>query len=87
MSVRKSSISRAGSYEEMGDYWDSHDVSEVWDQTKPVDFEIVISSERRYYPVEKTLSQKLSRIADAQGISAETLINLWIQEKIVQSES
>jgi hypothetical protein len=87
MSERKSSISKASSYEEIGEYWDNHDVTGVWDQTRPVEFEVAISSERRYYPIEKTLSQKLSQIADAQGISAETLVNLWIQEKIVQSES
>ncbi|HSU81211.1 MAG TPA: CopG family antitoxin [Thermoanaerobaculia bacterium] len=82
MSDRKSSISKARSYEEMGEYWDTHDASEAWDQGAPVEFEIDIKSDKRYYPIEKTLSQKLTQIARAQGVSAETLINLWIQEKI-----
>jgi hypothetical protein len=82
MSGRKSSISKASSYEEMGEYWDTHDAGETWDQGEPVEFKIDIKSDKRYYPIEKTLSQKLTQIARAQGVSAETLINLWIQEKI-----
>ena len=84
--ARKSSISGASSYEQMGEYWDTHSLDEVWDQTKPVEFEIDIRSERRYYPIEKTLSQRLHQIAEAQGVSSETLINLWVQEKVAQSK-
>ena len=80
MSEPKSSLSGARSYLEMGEYWDRHDVGEVWDRTTPAEFEIEIKSERRYYPVERTLSQKLTRVAEAQGVSPETLINLWLQE-------
>lgn len=86
MSVRKASISKGSSYEEIGEYWDAHDASEAWDQGSPVEFEIDIRSERRYYPIEKTLSQRLGQIAEAQGISAETLINLWVQEKVSESK-
>jgi len=85
MSDHKASISQGRSYEEIGEYWDAHEVSEIWDETKPVEFEIDIRSERRYYPIEKALSRKLNQIAEAQGVSPETLINLWVQEKVTQS--
>jgi hypothetical protein len=83
---RKSSISNARSYEEMGEYWDAHSVDEVWDRTEPVEFEIDIKSERHYYSIEKDLSKKLHQIAEAQGVSSETLINLWVQEKVAGSK-
>ena len=73
---------RIEKYEEIGEYWEAHDAGEAWDKGEPVEFEIDIKSERRYYPIEKTLSRKLNQIARAQGVSAETLINLWLQEKI-----
>lgn len=73
---------RARSYAEMGEHWDTHDAGDAWDQGEPVEFEIDIKSDKRYFPIEKSLSQKLTQIARAQGVSAETLINLWIQEKI-----
>jgi len=82
MSEPKASISKGRSYKEIGEYWDTHDAGEAWDQGEPVEFEIDIKSEKRYYSIEKTLSQKLTQIARAQGVSAETLINLWVQEKV-----
>ena len=34
MSEGKSSISKATSYEEAGEYWDEHDLGEIWEQTR-----------------------------------------------------
>ena len=44
MSKGKTSISKASSYEEIGDYWDEHDVGEIWEQTEEVEFEVDIQS-------------------------------------------
>ncbi|MFY9823048.1 MAG: hypothetical protein WAM82_16825 [Thermoanaerobaculia bacterium] len=85
MSDHESSLSRSRSYREIGEYWDSHDAGE--DQLVPAEFEVDIRSEKRYYPIEKLLSQKLDRIAATQGVSPETLINLWVQEKVDRSQS
>jgi hypothetical protein len=82
MKENKSSISGAQSYQEIGEYWDAHDLSEHWEQTEPVEFEVDIESEKTYYAVETALSAKLRSIAERQGVSAETLLNLWVQEKI-----
>jgi hypothetical protein len=86
MSVHKASTSQGRSYEEIGEYWDIHDASEAWDRGEPVEIEFDIKSERRYYPIEKSLSKRLNQIAAAQGVSAETLINLWLQEKVAQAK-
>jgi tRNA (cmo5U34)-methyltransferase len=40
MDDNKSSISDAQSYEEIGEFWDTHDVSDYWEQTRPVEFEV-----------------------------------------------
>ncbi|MCK4311843.1 MAG: hypothetical protein KAW88_03810 [Candidatus Cloacimonetes bacterium] len=78
----KSSISKANSYKEIGDFWDSHDLSDYWDKGKEVEIDIDIKSEITLYAVEKDLSDKLQSIAQKQGVSADTLLNLWLQEKI-----
>ena len=44
----RSSISGGKSYKEIGDFWDTHDLSDHWDQTKPVEFEVDIESETTY---------------------------------------
>ena len=82
MGKSKSSISKAHSYQEIGEFWDTHDLSECWDQTKPVEFEVEIQSEAIYYPIERKLSAQIAKIARRRGVSRETLLNLWLQEKI-----
>ncbi len=82
MKKDKSSISKANSYKEIGDFWDSHDLSDYWDKGKEVEMGIDIESEIFLYAVEKSISDKLQEIAHKRGISADTLLNLWLQEKI-----
>ncbi|MGK7926568.1 MAG: hypothetical protein AB4290_15230 [Spirulina sp.] len=37
---KKTSISQAESYEEIGEFWDEHGSDEYWEQTYPVEFEV-----------------------------------------------
>ncbi len=66
---------------EAGEYWNTHSfVGEA--DVKEVHFDVDIQSVKYYYAVEKELAHKLSEIAKARGVSPETLLNLWIKEKI-----
>lgn len=87
MSKGKSTISQAQSYREIGDFWDTHDLADHWDQTEPVDFEVDIRSEATYFALDRQLSQRLARAAQERGVSAETLLNMWVQEKIQERET
>ena len=82
MNRNRSSLSEGHSYGEIGDHWDEHDLGEVWDRTEQADFEVDLKSIKHYYSVDRTLSERVTRIAREQGISPETLVNLWIQEKV-----
>jgi hypothetical protein len=84
MSEGRSSISQAKSYQEIAEFWDTHDLADYWDQTEPVEFEIDIQSEATYYALDRQLSHNLARAADERGVSAETLLNIWIQEKLTE---
>ncbi len=84
MEENKSSISKASSYQEIGEFWDAHDAGEVWDETEEVNFGVDLKSDVFYYAVETSLSSKLRSIAERRGVSAETLVNLWLQEKVNQ---
>ncbi len=79
----RSSISNARSYREMGEYWDTHDAGEIWEQTEQAEIEVDLQHERVYYPVGRSLSVRIAEIAREQGVSAETLLNLWVQEKVL----
>lgn len=56
----------------------------------PVDSEKVklsveLESDVHYFALENSLSAKLRLIAENRGMSAETLINLWLQEKVIKN--
>lgn len=80
----KTLISNANTYQDVGAFWDVHDATEFGEQTE-VEFDVNIQSQRRYYSLDKHLSLKLRGIARARGISEETLLNMWVQEKVSQS--
>ncbi len=84
MQGNKSSISEADSYEKIGGFWDTHDITDYWDQTEEVEFEVESGSQKTYFPVETNLSAKMSAIAKAHGVSAETLLNLWIERNVAK---
>jgi hypothetical protein len=82
MSEPRTPISGASSYRELGDYWDSHDLGEVWDATREVELEVDLRSRRRYVSLEPALSRRVAEIARTRGVSPETLVNLWVREKV-----
>ena len=82
MSRSRSSVSKARSYKGIGEFWDTHDLAEHWEQTEPVEFEIDLESEVAYYPLDVTLVARIRSIAKQRGVSPETLLNLWVQEKL-----
>jgi hypothetical protein len=51
-----SSISKVKFYKGIGEFWDTHDLGEFWNQTKKASFEVDIESEVTYYSVDKRLA-------------------------------
>ena len=82
----KTPISKASSYQDIGEFWDEHDATEVGDEAS-TDFDVNITSQRRYFPIDSQLSLKIKEVANRHGVSQETLLNLWVQEKINQIRS
>lgn len=82
MKKNKTSISRARSYKEIGEFWNTHDLADYWEKTETAEFEVDIQSEVTYYAVDKELAAKVQALAKRRGVSADTLLNLWIQERL-----
>ena len=85
MAKDKSSISKAKSYEEIGAFWDDHDLADYWDRTEPVEFEVDIESEVTCYALPDDLSKRLREKARDQGVSPQELLNLWVNEKLQEN--
>ena len=72
--------------EELWGFWDTHSSADYEDVMEPVEVEIDLSSSKVYCPVAKDLIRQLRRQARQQGVSTETLINLWLQERLCALE-
>lgn len=82
---KASSISKATSYEEIGEFWDEHGLDEYWEQTYPVEFEFELppnSEDKVYYGLDLKLSQKIVDLAKKRGVSSEELLSLWVRQKL-----
>jgi hypothetical protein len=87
MTKSKSSISEVRSYTDIGEFWDKHDLSDLWGKTRRVGFDVDITSEVTYYPIEQNLSTKIQLLARKQGLSSGTLVNLWLDQKMREQGS
>jgi hypothetical protein len=71
--------------EEFWGFWDTHSSADYEDTMEAVEVEINFSSSKVYLPVAKDLLSKVRVQARRQGVSPETLVNLWLQERLGSS--
>ena len=83
MPANKSSISKNNSLEKMGEFWDKHDFTEFDDPNAPdVEFDVTVA-----IPIEPDLLSDIEELAHKRGIKVETLVNLWLKEKVVETKA
>ncbi len=82
MAENRSSISKKRTYLEIGEYWDTHELPE---NSEEVEFEVELGSDVHYFALEDSLTSKLRSAAKKRGVSSETLLNLWLQEKLAET--
>jgi hypothetical protein len=70
------------SIEAAADFWDSHDLTEYEDQTTESEIRVDLVRRRRLFAVDPELAAKISDEASRRGLSAETLVNLWLNERL-----
>ena len=78
------SISQARTLDEIADFWDTHSLTEYWDQTREVDFE-VRAKRRRRITLDPDLYIRVEAQARERGILPETLVNLWLTERLQET--
>ena len=74
-------ISRAGTMEEVGEFWDTHSLADHWDQTREVIFE-VRAKRRRRVTIDPDVYSKIIAQARVRGVLPETLVNTWLTERL-----
>jgi len=79
---KRSSISQARTLEEMADFWDTHSLADYDDQTYEVEMTFDPSARRTYVGIEPELLDDLRRVAHQRRVSTQTLINLWLRQRV-----
>jgi hypothetical protein len=75
------SISKARTLDEIADFWDTHSVADYWDQTEEV--EIDVRAQRRHrVTLAPEVYARVETQARQRGILPETLVNLWLAERL-----
>ena len=85
MARNKTTISKARSIQEIGDFWDTHSLADYWDQTQEVEF-IVRAKKRHRITVDPEMYSQIEEHAHINGILPETLVNLWLAEKLQRAK-
>ncbi len=70
------------SYEAAAAFWDTHSLADYWDQTEEVNFDVDLQCSVVLAPLEHHLADELKTVARKQGLSVETLVNLWLWERV-----
>ncbi len=64
------------------DFWDKQDITDYWDDTKEVKFRASLKKEPKYIALEESIAKKALAVAKEKHVSIETLVNLWLKEKL-----
>jgi hypothetical protein len=65
--------------------WDTHSSADYENTMEEVEIDVALSASKVYCAIAKDLLFEVQNRARQQGVSTETLINLWLQEKLAAS--
>ncbi len=74
-------ISKARTIDEIAEFWDTHSLADYWDQTREVVFEVRAQRKWRV-ALDPEIYAQLKVQARRRGITPETLVNLWLLERL-----
>jgi len=79
----KEPIPKFASYEEEAEFWDTHDVTDYWDDFEPgnlrfsPDLKSVLT-----IPIDSQILDRLQDAASSRGVGVDTLLESWIHEHL-----
>ena len=78
-------ISNVRTEEEIADFWDTHSLDEHWEQTREAAFTLR-AQRRRRITLDPEVYDRIEAQARARGLMSETLVNLWLKDRILANE-
>jgi hypothetical protein len=83
--AKKTTSPQFRSYEEEAAWFDSHDVSEFWDELEPVDLDVQLTEpkeENIVVRLQKPIKERLEQVARQKGLTISSLTRMWILERL-----
>ncbi len=81
---RFSSISKARTLEEIAEFWDTHSLADYEGEIQAVEMSFDPSARRTWVGLEPDLMADLRRIAVERQVSIQTLVNVWLRQRVDQ---
>ncbi|PKO23234.1 MAG: hypothetical protein CVU38_05255 [Chloroflexi bacterium HGW-Chloroflexi-1] len=81
---RRSLPESFGSLETFWEFWDTHSSADYEDLMEPVEVEVEPFADKMYCAIAKDVLLQARAQAHRQGVSTETLVNLWLQAKLAE---
>ena len=72
------------SIEEAAEFWDTHSITDYQDDMSEVEIEVRVPRQK-WVPLATSFTNQVAKRAKREGVSIETLINLWVSEKLQTS--
>lgn len=72
-------------YEEEANWWDKHDWGEFWNELDDVKIIVDLHKPKEgtlVLRLQKTIKDKLEKIAKSKGLSVSALARLWLMQKL-----
>lgn len=78
------SMPKFNSLDDLVKFFETHDLGEYLDRMPEAHFDIDVKRRTHIFAIDDDLAEKLTEIAKAKRIPSETLINVWLREKILE---
>jgi len=84
MKNKKSKLPEFKSLQDIADFWDTHEFTEVAHEFTPVNDVTIKLDKKTYLPITLAMYEKLEKVAASRGLSVDALIKQWVEEKLAE---
>ncbi|MCI0697318.1 BrnA antitoxin family protein [candidate division KSB1 bacterium] len=75
-------------FDELANFWETHDLTDYEDQLQEVDYKVARKPTRQFVvTLSDELTKALWKATHREGVSMQTLVNLWVQERLQQYQT
>ena len=73
--------------EQAGEFWDTHDLADYWDQTGDAALSFQLKRKRHLVSIAPAVARDLRAAAKSRGVSAETIANKWLRAMLAKERT